>query len=153
MVELDFAVFSPDEQLVLVVEVKNHPGASAEWAAQFRRNLLAHSILPRGSSFLLALPDRLFLWRDAQGFDGSAPDYQIETAEALWPFVGVAAAQTAGEEGLELAVSAWLDALTSANLQEDEASRRYRWLVDSGLYQRIHGGHVQYRKAAAWTRS
>jgi hypothetical protein len=59
----DIVVVSPDGRIQLVVEVKNHPGASEEWAADFRRNLVDHSILPQAEYFLLALPDHLFLRR------------------------------------------------------------------------------------------
>lgn len=140
----DIVVFSPDDRIQLVVEVKNHPGASEEWATRFRRNLVAHSVLPDAEFFLLALPDDLFLWKNSQDSGDAAPTYRISTAEALEPFRMAGS----GEAGLEMAVNAWLNVLTSPDLGVDEVARSYRWLVDSGLYQRIRGGHVAYQAAA-----
>ena len=57
MKQADIAVYDPDGQLQLVVEIKNRLGASAEWAARLRHNLLVHSFIPRAPYFLLALPD------------------------------------------------------------------------------------------------
>lgn len=41
----DIATYDRDKQLALVVEVKSKLNTTPEWAAQFRRNLLAHDIL------------------------------------------------------------------------------------------------------------
>lgn len=136
----DIVVFSPDGRIQLVVEVKNHTGASEEWATHFRRNLVAHSVLPEAEYFLLALPDNLFLWRSGE----AAPAYRVPTAEALEPF----RVAGSGEAGLEMAVNAWLNVLTSPHVGEEEVERRYGWLVHSGLYQRIRGGDVAYQAAA-----
>lgn len=140
----DFLVLSPDDRIQLVVEVKNLRGISPEWAAGYRRNLLAHSILPDADYFLLASPESLFLWDNAGGDAEALPHYRVSTPEALGPLV----AYVGDAEGLEAAVSAWLYALTSPSLGEGEAKRRYGWLVDSGLYARIRGGHVEYSAAA-----
>ncbi len=140
----DIVVVSPDGRIQLVVEVKDHAGASEEWAADFRRNLVAHSILPEAEYFLLALPDNLFLWRNSRAPGNAAPAYRVPTAEALDPF----RVAGGGEAGLEMAVNAWLNVLTSPDLGEEEVARRYGWLVDSGLYQHIRGGDVEYQAAA-----
>jgi hypothetical protein len=140
----DFLVLSPDDRLELAVEVKNLRGVSADWAADYRRNLLAHSILPATDFFLLALPESLFLWDNARAQGGALPHYRVSTADALGPLM----VEADDEESLEAAVSTWLFALTSPILGEEEAQRRYGWLVDSGLLARIRGGHVEYPAAA-----
>ncbi|HEX8684350.1 MAG TPA: hypothetical protein VF707_18685 [Ardenticatenaceae bacterium] len=77
----DLAVYTPDGELLLVVEVKNKRNASPEWAAQMRRNLLVHGMIPATLYFLLALPEYFFLWKGAhQSIDVIPPDYMIETA-------------------------------------------------------------------------
>ena len=60
----DIAVYSPNNELQLIVEVKNKIGATPEWAANMRRNLSIHSIVPYSPYFLLALPDYFYLWKD-----------------------------------------------------------------------------------------
>ncbi len=57
----DLAVYDSQHQLVLVVEVKSIAGASPEWAARLRRNILAHGTFPNAPFFLVALPDRFYL--------------------------------------------------------------------------------------------
>ena len=50
--QADIAVSAPDERVQLVVEVKNVRGASPEWAAQLRRNLLVHGLVPNAPFFV-----------------------------------------------------------------------------------------------------
>jgi hypothetical protein len=38
---VDLAMFNRDGQLTAVAEVKNRRGTSRQWAAEFRRNILA----------------------------------------------------------------------------------------------------------------
>jgi hypothetical protein len=52
----DLAIYNRDGQLALVAEVKSKLNASAEWAAQFRRNILAHGTFPKAPYFLMAFP-------------------------------------------------------------------------------------------------
>ena len=140
----DILVLSADDRVRLAVEVSAHPGASSEWAARFRRNLVDHSILPEAEYFLLALPDTFYLWRNARAPGEAGPEYQVPAADVLGPF-GVS---TLDGEGLEMAVNAWLHVLTRADLDRDEVARSHGWLVDSGLYDRIRGGHVELQAAA-----
>ena len=84
----DVAVYNPDGKLQLVVEIKNRSGASAEWVAQMRRNLLIHAVIPPSPYFLLALPDFFYLWIDAMSVhELASPDYQIKAAEVLAPYL------------------------------------------------------------------
>jgi hypothetical protein len=59
-------------------------GTSSEWAAEFRRNILAHFEAFRGAPlFLLVTPSRLYLWKDAPTdlVDESPPvppDYEVD---------------------------------------------------------------------------
>ena len=61
----DLALYNRDGQLIAVVEVKNKLGTSAIWAAQLRRNILAHGGFQNAPYFLLMTPDRIYLWKDA----------------------------------------------------------------------------------------
>ncbi len=57
----DIVVHGPDGSLQLVVEVKNRPDASADWAARMFRNMMAHSVMPNAPFFMLALPSTFYL--------------------------------------------------------------------------------------------
>ena len=88
MTGADIAVYGPDGQLQLVVEIKNRPGASAKWATRLRHNLLVHSFIPRAPYFLLALPDFFYLWTDAMSASSLAkPDYKINATKILAPYL------------------------------------------------------------------
>src|SRR5215813_1877658 len=80
----DIEVYSHDKKLKLVVEVKNKHGASPEWAVQMRRNLLAHSAVPRAPFFLLALPDNLYRWKDgSDSTESRPPDFVVDASPIL----------------------------------------------------------------------
>jgi hypothetical protein len=61
----DLSLYDRDGRLIAIAEVKNKRGTSPEWAAKFRRNLLVHSRYAQADFFLLATPDRLYVWKNA----------------------------------------------------------------------------------------
>lgn len=141
----DFTVYSPDHHLQMAVEVKYRPGASDEWASRFRRNLIAHAVLPDAHYFFLVLPEFSYLWGNGEPAT-EAPSAKLRTEELLQSVFQSNPVRPVNEEGLELAVQAWLQAVTL--LPRDEVARRHAWLVASGLYDRIRNGRVEYRPAA-----
>ncbi len=145
----DVAVYSPDNKLQLVVEVKKKPAArvSKNWATIIHRNLLAHSGIPNTPYFLLVVPfDHLFLWKksDSTNYE-RRPDYEIEARDffdkdkyanklSLSPRV------TNEHFYLEQLVSSWLEDLVKSKPLLDDPS--YKWLYESGLYDAIKNGSV-----------
>jgi len=141
----DVAVYSRDGNLQLVVEIKNRPGASAEWVAHMRRNLLVHAVIPPSPYFLLALPDFFYLWTDALSVHELAPPaYQIKAIEVLVPYLDqiTQSLQELSEYGLELLVTSWLADVVEAELRRDMVGPHLQWLFDSGLYEAIAHGSV-----------
>lgn len=141
----DVAVYSRDGNLQLVVEIKNRPGASAEWVAHMRRNLLVHAVIPPSPYFLLALPDFFYLWTDALSVHELAPPaYQIKAAEVLAPYLDqtTQSLDDLSEYGLELLVTSWLADVIEAELRRDMVGPHLQWLFDSGLYEAIAHGSV-----------
>ncbi|MFL5541975.1 MAG: hypothetical protein ACJ8J0_23510 [Longimicrobiaceae bacterium] len=141
----DFTVYSPDHRLQMAVEVKYRPGASDEWASQFRRKLLQHAIVPDAHYFFLVLPEFSYLWGNGEPAT-EAPSAKLRTEELLQSLFQSNPVRPMNEEGLELAVQAWLQAVTL--LPREEIARRHGWLVESGLYDRIRNGRVEYSPAA-----
>lgn len=143
----DFAVFSPDRQLQLVVDVKGTPTSDERWAAKFRRNLLSHGAVPASPYFLLVLPDNVYLWSHSKQDSDALPDFSASTATVLSRYLMTRTQSTSNatlsERGLELAVGSWLSDLTSAenwhvtNKPEDE------WLKTSGLSEKIRTGSIE----------
>jgi hypothetical protein len=142
----DIAVYSSDNKLQLVVEVKNKKGATPEWATKMRKNLLAHSLLPDSPYFLLALPDRFYLWKNTGlSVDTKSPDYMEDSKMVLESYLHNSSYRldTMSEYGLVLIINAWLDKLVNANLDLETARPQESWLFDSGLYDAIKRGHVK----------
>ena len=140
---VDIAVRSADGQLQLVVEVKNRVGANAAWAAEMRRNLAAHPAIAAPPFFLLALPDHFYLWHNvSHPQDIIMPDYDVDPAPLLAPYVGGGVQTVTGLSGasLQLAVSAWISGLVSFGIDHDLMPSHYEWLLDSGLYDAIKDG-------------
>ena len=121
MTRADVAVYSPEGNLQLVVEIKNRSGASAEWVIQMRRNLRVHAIIPPSPYFLLVLPDFFYLWTDAVSVpDLAPPAYQMKAAEVLAPYLDQSAQSLTdlSEYSLELLVTSWLEDLIGQTSDE-----------------------------------
>jgi len=141
---VDIAVYSPDGRLQLVVEAKSQQQTSPEWAARFRRNLLAHQAIPPANYFLLAMPDHLYLWKNGVNQSEARPDYEIPTWEVLGDYLGGRSEQPrrVWEESLQLALASWLNDVASSKRELRPDSGVDRLLVDSGLYEGIKSGEV-----------
>ncbi len=141
----DIVVSAPDERVQLVAEVKNKRGASAEWSAQMRRNLLVHGVIPNAPFFLLVTPDRFYLWKDGKNVqDAVPPDYEVESAKILASYIerlGIPLAELS-EPSLELLVTSWLHDLIDFDLAPEEAGPAHHWLFTSGLYKALKQGSV-----------
>lgn len=140
----DVVVYSSQDKPQLVVEVKNRPGASDEWARQMRRNLLAHALVPVTPYFLLVLPDYIYLWRskDLANIE-NPPDYKVETQVVLADYLQSLSRplREISEYSLELLVNSWLrDVVNLPQLVQDDPGQR--WLIESGLYNAIQKGSV-----------
>lgn len=143
----DIAIYNRDNQLVVVVEVKTKLNASLEWASQLRCNIFSHGIFPKAPYFLMVFPDRFYLWTDtAEQLDKSEPTYTIDARPILEPYfeqVGVSANQITGQS-LELIVASWLGKVIHLEQLPEELDESHRWLIESGLYTAIAGGHFEY---------
>lgn len=147
----DIVAFDRNGQLALIVEVKNKPGTSREWAASMRRNMYAHGLLPRAPFFLLALPDQFYLWENV-GMSNEAlePTLQIDPTPFLGPYYergGVSPKDVTGKS-FELIIAAWLNQILSTESREDLQVRNQQWVVSSGLFDSLAGGRLELEAAA-----
>ncbi len=147
----DIGVYNQERQLALGVEVKSKMGVARAWAVQFRRNLLAHDPFRLPSYFLMAFPDRFYLWKEGNGSsDNLEPAYEIDAKpylQAYFDRAGVDNTQLS-HESLELVVGAWLAGIINFSQSSNNMDERLKWLFDSGLYKAIAGGNIQYEVAA-----
>lgn len=139
----DLTAYNRDNQLVLVVEVKSKLDATPQWAAQLRRNILAHGTFPDAPYFLMVFPDRFYLWKNpGSNHEPIEPTYVIDARPILQPYfeqAGVTADRVSGQS-LELIVALWLNEVMHKTPDELDASKQ--WLIDSGLYDAVAGGSL-----------
>jgi len=142
----DIAVYSRDNRLALVVEVKKTPGRPvelADWAKRIHRNLLAHGGIPSTPYLLIAiLPDRLYLWRESSPSNpDTAPDYEIEAKNILQKYFDLlsTSAENASSYQLQALVSLWLKDVVHSEPSDLDAMK---WFYDSGLYDATKQGSV-----------
>src|SRR5260370_23723593 len=113
----DIAVYDSQGELGIIVDIKNKLGTDDEWAAKMRRNLVAHGFLPKVPFFLLALPDRFYLWKDKYLPQLEKPQYELDPSSFLESYFERAGVQPSSitETGFELLTVLCLSALTHKN--------------------------------------
>lgn len=138
----DIVVYDAEQRLALVVEVKSRRGTNEEWAAETRRNLLAHGLLATTPYFLLALPDRFYLWVN-QSQPDAFPDYGVDPVPLLNPFWGsVGIPEHLSPPTFEMIIEGWLATLTWVDELPESVRENGNWLIESGLFDAIKRGHL-----------
>ena len=139
----DFVGYDGAGRLKVVVEAKRRSQTSGAWAAQFRRNLLAHGSALPGDLFAIVAPDKIYTWRAGAPTD-ARPDAEIDARPILAPYFE--RAKTAPDHidatAFELLVAWWLeDVARQAEPISDELKR-------SGLPEALAGGRIAREVAA-----
>ena len=150
--KFDLLAYDRFDQLVLVGEIKAHQSVSTDWAAQLRRNILAHRLTPNVRFFLVALPDRLYLWKDSGSLpDMVEPDYVVDAQPLLKAYFEKAGltAQTVSGQTFEFLVALMLNDLSSKDKKALEDEGNFGWLIESGLHDALQGGHIEQEKQVA----
>jgi hypothetical protein len=147
----DLSVDDRNGQLALVVEIKRKTNVSPEWAAQLRRNILAHGTFPKAPYFLMVFPDKFYLWSNAEAAqDQSEPTYTIDASPILQPYfdrAGVTPDQISGGS-LELIITSWLGEIIYSEQLPGQIDASQQWLIESGLYAALVGGKFEHGLAA-----
>lgn len=140
----DMVVYSKDEKIQLVIEVKKKSKATAEWAATTRRNLLAHAVIQPSPFFLLVSSDHIYLWKNASSLEAAPPDYEAKTKEVLSQYTEQSNLNLAdiSEYSLEMLVASWLNDLTRPEPTRQINGTKFDWVYKSGLYEAIKDGSV-----------
>lgn len=145
----DLIVQDQKDRPVLAVEIKRKIDASPEWAAQLRHDMLAHGIIPDTPYLLMVFPDRFYLWKSGGSIqDETKPTLSIDARPILGPYfdrAGVLPDQIS-RASLEIIIAAWLNTVLLRTADELDASER--WLIDSGVYDALVGGKIEYEVMA-----
>ena len=128
---------------ILIVEVKGKRGGSSQWAAEFRRNVLAGYPGSTSPFFLLATPDQFHFWKKRDSRSQLVqPDYSMNPSELLKSYDSTMSGEGAGSLSifaLQFVVANWLRALAHG---QNGKNRAFEWLSSSGLLEAIRGGRV-----------
>src|SRR5882757_9026868 len=147
---IDFVGYDHRGQVVLLAEPKSRLGTSEEWAAQLRRNILEQDALPETPFFLIATPDRIYIWKQ-RGLDvvEGPPDIIINARIALASYfekLGRPVAEIS-PESFEFVVLWWLDDLASSSIAVDRQDASIRLLAESGLLDSIRNARIEHQAA------
>ena len=141
----DLVAYSSDGQIALIVEVKSKTETSRSWATRMRRNMLAHGLVPTSRFLLLALPDRLYLWKDTSNTPELVePTYEIDAMPLFQPYfqrANLSPDQLNGQS-FELIVTAWLNESIQSGIPASVPQAQRQLLEDSGLLETLKGGSV-----------
>ena len=136
---IDFVGYNKRGEIVLLAEAKSRAGTPDTWASQLRRNILAHGELPQARFFLIATPDRIYIWKQEGPDDAEAPPSAIVDAQvALGSYfenLGRAGSQM-GPQEFEFLIQSWLTDLAGSS-SEDASGSFFALAVGVGV-SRIH---------------
>lgn len=155
---VDIAVYSPDNELQLIVEVKTQLGRSPDWANEVYSKVMDTPFLSEAPYFLLALPDRFYLWQqeNTRG-DRDSPYFTDKPGRFLEPSL---AALSLKMEDISVSdpcefrdepysvmekhfyfqriVGEWLAGIINSSSEKDLPGI----IIQSGLYGKIAHGHI-----------
>ena len=147
---IDVIAYDQAGRVILLAEAKSRVGTSAEWAARFRRNLLAHGTLPEALFFLIATPERMYFWKqDRPGVSDQPPEFTIDATREFKPYFDKLekTSQGVGEQALELLVLSWLTEIARTGDARAKKDPSLRWLSESGLIGSLEKARIEMNPA------
>jgi len=144
--DVDLVAYDHRGQPLLLAIVKGSHNTSERWAAQYRRNLLAHDTLPAAPFFLIATPERMYFWRQRDtDLEEELPHFTLDPANELRPYferVGIAPGNARGETW-EWIVYFWLTDVADKGQVRAKEDPSLRWLSESGLLEALGKAHIE----------
>ena len=132
---------------ILGVQLKTKINTSSDWAVKFRHNILMDSYVQKIPFFLMVFPDRFYLCTNPEIYSSQIERiYCTDTLSVLKPYFEGAGIipEKIREDSFELLVASWLSDIINSEKLPEEFDESQRWLIDSGLYTAISGGHLKY---------
>jgi hypothetical protein len=130
---IDFVAYDRDGQIVLLAEAKARRGTSEHWAARLRRNMLSHGLLPWSKYFLIATPERVYLWKQEHPNPAEVPpEFTIDAAKVFQPYFQRLNQDPSriGPEAFELLVLTWLTDIARSEEGKPAQDPSLAWLSD-----------------------
>jgi hypothetical protein len=130
---IDLAAYDREGRVVLLVEAKSRHGTSEHWAARLRRNMLSHGLLPWSKYFLIATPERMYLWKQEHPNPAEVPpEFTIDAATVLQPYFQKLHQEPSkiGPEAFELLVLTWLTDIARSGEEKHKQDPSSAWLAE-----------------------
>ena len=146
---IDFVAYDREGRVVLLAEAKSRRGTSDHWAARLRRNMLSHGALPWAKYFLIATPERMYLWKQQRHNPADVPpEFTIDAAKVFQPYFQKLHQEPSkiGPEAFELLVLTWLTDIARSGeykLKQDPSSAWLSELTGSLQQARIEMNPMQ----------
>ena len=147
---LDLVAYNQQGQIVLIIEVKGRTNRSTTWATQLRCAFYQMhsyiSIIPSSQYFMLALPDKLYLWKNkGPNFDPMATPYEINPEPFFGPYYKKADVDPhdLSESSFELILNSWINVLVSCGLAPDLPCDQREILLQSGLMDALKDCRIE----------
>jgi hypothetical protein len=142
MFEPDIVVHDRKGNLVMIVEVKRKWGTSQKWAIEIISHILKNEYVLQAPYFLLALPDRFYLWKKQSEGYNPEPDYEIDATLILQPYFESAKVdpKQITPDGFELLLTIWLRDWLIVKDMVDLPEEDAKWFIESGLYELAQDG-------------
>lgn len=157
----DIAVFNKQNNLVLLVEIKNNIGTSKSWAVTRYDKLLSYNSIPEVPYFILMLPDKAYLWKSDRGhYERNTPVHTFNTYKILEPYLDLSGLELSDisvnnshdfidkkrevlqkHYNLQKICSKWLESVTTGSSKKDKLTEPA--IVQTGLSESIREGRVQ----------
>lgn len=145
----DLLVKNRDGDPILIVEVKRQMNVSQEWVTQLRRNLFSAAVFPKSPYFLIAFPDKFYLWANTST-SKDAPDYIIDAKPLIQKYFEKTGTQPNQISGIsfEIIIASWLQEIIFSEELPEHINKNQSWLIESGLYQSLRGNNLEYEAVA-----
>lgn len=133
----DLVAYNRHKQMTLIAEFKSTPAINSQWVTEYRDNLLAYADLPSVPFFLIAMPDKGYLWHHHNTENNIPPTYTIN----LTPILKAHSSQQLNKNNVEMLFTAWLFQRIHQPIEQIPAEER--WIVETGLYDAIKDGIIE----------
>jgi hypothetical protein len=135
--------------IIFDIRAKHH--TTPQWAAELRRNLLAHDEFPSTQYFMIVTPDRLYLWRGLKPeTEAVLPDFVVDSRPLFLPYLQKTSVDLdrISRFVFEMLVISWLSDLVYARRETEGMEPDQAWLMDSGFLDATRDGTLFYDHAA-----